>query len=98
MNRLLLFVCCAGCFEEYPVVECPKIRRRAEIFRLEVHLLAGGAARRSAGRWDSGRWDSGRRDSGRRDSVGWDSVRWDSVRRARAVAVAEPQGNVPSSG
>src|SRR5438093_2674948 len=72
--------------------------RRAEIFRLEVHLLAGGAARRSAGRWDSGRWDSGRRDSGRRDSVGWDSVRWDSVRRARAVAVAEPQGNVPSSG
>src|SRR5439155_14915107 len=72
--------------------------RRAEIFRLEVHLLAGAAARHSAGRRDSGRWDSGRRDSGRRDSVGWDSVRWDSVRRARAVAVAEPQGNVPSSG
>src|SRR3989441_5179390 len=62
--------------------------RRAEVLRLEIQLLAGAAARRSAGR----------RDSVRRDSVRWDSVRWDSVRRARAVAVAEPQGNVPSSG
>src|SRR5438445_6581209 len=67
--------------------------RRAEIFRLEVHLLAGGAARRAAARRSAGR-----RDSVRWDSVRWDSVRWDSVRRARAVAVAEPQGNVPSSG
>src|SRR5216117_2428980 len=62
--------------------------RRAEVLRLEIQLLAGAAARRSAGRRDSVRWDS----------VRWDSVRWDSVRRARAVAVAEPQGNVPSSG
>src|SRR5437016_3783188 len=34
----------------------------------------------------------------RLSAVRRDSVRWDSVRRARAVAVAEPQGNVPSSG
>src|SRR5881396_1114472 len=72
--------------------------RRAEVLRLEIQLLAGAAARLSAGGRDSGRWDSVRRDSGRRDSVRWDSVRWDSVRRARAVAVAEPRGNVPSSG
>src|SRR5437667_8166553 len=67
--------------------------RRAEVLRLEIQLLAGAAARRSAGRRDSVR-----RGSVRWDSVRWDSVRWDSVRRARAVAVAEPQGNVPSSG
>src|SRR5437773_7522926 len=87
--------------------------RPAEVLRLEIQLLAGAAARLSAGGRDSGRWDSVRRDSGRRDSVRWDSVRrdsgrrdsgrwdsvrWDSVRRARAVAVAEPRGNVPSSG
>src|SRR5437667_11388742 len=62
--------------------------RRAEVLRLEIQLLAGTAARLSAVR----------RDSVRRDSVRWDSVRRDSGRRARAVAVAEPRGNVPSSG
>src|SRR6059036_2696817 len=67
--------------------------RRAEVLRLEIQLLAGTAARLSAGRRDSVQRDSVRRDSVRRDSVRRDSVRW-----ARAVAVAEPRGNVPSSG
>src|SRR5256885_3096950 len=73
--------------------------RRAEIFRLEIHLLAGAAARHSAGRRDSVR--RLRRNAVRRGSVRRlrrSAVRRGSVRRAREVAVAEPQGNVPSCG